>query len=629
MDKNSVNYQSCIKLCGIRIVSPLMTSIKRQEMKKYKERAMTLEHKLKGKRVSMDSGVMTASAELQKIENLESPTIYNNELNIYEKQNNKSNNSLNLYPEEINTSKTPLEYSVNKNHTLSCDQSAVESQCIKSKDISNKENIFVNYIFQDNSNITDLTTSEDDVSVKTDTPRIRSSSYTLSSPSPSMVAFLNSQIQQNLIKFKYLEKYHTSIDCKSEPPSISKEITNETNNLTKSSSLCSVSKVMDNEVFIQNLDKLRKNSTFCETLDVLKNDDKIQVHGVNTKSMHGVNLSDDESIVASAVTVLNGNDFENDSNTNSMIRQCCCKHSDDEFSLNSIMQYKTSEEIKLEAEQLKKEKLEIDNRHQEELSNLIKKQREEQQQLALKIFLISQNSSGISLNQSENSEICQESYKNPSITLSETTLTNDKSLLSDTSSIISNCSINRSSRACSSPRQNPPNRSPSLLQNIKFYHRIRNGTNAKWSKPPTEVENSAAIVINAAVRGYLTRRLLKTEKAQMLKKTILDSLKTALIMHVELKKQQPTESDLELHQRIINQLTVACYDLNDLILGSVHERMSIIRGDRERIKAIKQRRKSTPSINYKITPTYKKPKKSSSGYSLSKINSGHLLEKKP
>jgi len=43
-----------------------MTDQKRNEMKEYKEKAKAYEHKFKGKRISLDSGVLTASKKKKK-----------------------------------------------------------------------------------------------------------------------------------------------------------------------------------------------------------------------------------------------------------------------------------------------------------------------------------------------------------------------------------------------------------------------------------------------------------------------------------------------------------------------------------------------------------------------------------
>ncbi|CAI6344147.1 unnamed protein product [Macrosiphum euphorbiae] len=680
-------YVSCIKIFGVPIVPPLMTDQKRNEMKEYKEKAMAYEHKFKGKRISLDSGVMTASTEMQKIENFESPTIVLKET-VYCDVNNTSKitilngmktdgsmspetptliseedehnfNDSSSNKEPINNKSDSVGLTENSNDTLIPQQSSNCNLTVNNSTVLNENNLNDKCLYNEsriesaNQNLiqnscdtlvpkqepTQLLTltnttfhvDGDNIISTKQIPRLRSNSYTLSSPSPVMVAFLNSQVQQQLMEPKTLENnINYSKESKSEPINI--YTTNDFDDKilkARSLSLNSVPKSFHKQELINNSIKPSLNK-YTENI-VISDQKQDERESLTTV---GTNFSNDESIGGSVITVFNGNNFDNNSSPNSITckstKHCCCRHSDDDYSLSSSnIHYKTLEELNLEAEHLRITKLDIERRHQEELSNLIRKQREEQEKIAVRYYLVSQSTSGMSFDGSECSESIskQISLSSPSIQ-SGITVTNDKSILSDTSSIISSCSVNKS-LVCSSPRQRISPRSPHSQQNnIKFYHRIRGGLTAKWTKAPTEVENSAATIINAGVRGYLTRRLLRTEKAQLLKKTILDSLKTALIMHMELKKQQPTESDLQLHQRIINQLTTACYDLNDLILGSVHERMTVIRGDRERLMAVKMRRKSSSALVInKQSPILKQPKKSRSGYSLSRKTSGHFSEK--
>lgn len=591
-----------------------MTEDKRQEMKEYKEKAIAYEHKIKGKRLSLDSGVMIASTEMQKLENYESPT---NVLkgNIYWDVNNtKETTTQNSLKTDTSVSpETPKLQFIEKNHKLNNSSSLIESKNIKSENINQLEkfcNIPVpkqksinltnsNLSSNDENNLNDNSPNTESISIKcTNTnstesycdalnskldppnlltvtnelnhdvdnikpdkiPRLRSNSYTLSSPSPIMVAFLNSQVTQQLIEPKSLEKnINFSTQSKSEPPSINMVIECDDNILkTKSVSVHSIPGSFHHQEIIDNFVKYKEASSRQVENKIMSDESQDERGSVTTI---GTNFSNEESMVGSVVTVFNGNSYENHSSLSSItsksLKHCCCRHSDDDYSLNSNnINFKTPEELNLEAEQLRLEKLDIEKRHQEELSNLIKKQREEQEHIAVKYYLISKSTSSMSMDDSLCSESLSKSLKICSPLLQSEPITiNNKSVISDTSSITSNCSINKN-LSCSSPRQSTPTRSPHLHQNIKFYRRIRGGLSAKWTKAPTEIENSAATVINAGVRGYLTRRLLRTEKAQLLKKTILDSLKTALVMHMELKKQQPTESDLELHRRIINQVFI-------------------------------------------------------------------------
>jgi len=592
-----------------------MTDQKRNEMKEYKEKAIAYEHKFKGKRISLDSGVMTASTEMQKIENFESPTTVLKETVYCDANNTNKITILNgMKTDDSMSPETPTLISEEDEHNFNDSSFNKEPINIKSDSVGLTENyddtlipqqasnynLTVNNstIFNENENnlndkclynelqiepanqnliqnscdtlvlkqeptqlltLTNKTfhVDGDNIISTKQIPRLRSNSYTLSSPSPVMVAFLNSQVQQQLMEPKSLENnINYSKECKSEPINI--YTTNDFDDKilkARSLSLNSVPKSFHKRELINNSVKPSLNKY---TEDIVISDQKQDERGSLTTV--GTNFSNDES-AGSVITVFNGNSFDNNSPSPNSItckstKHCCCRHSDDDYSLSSSnIHYKTLEELNVEAEHLRITKLDIERRHQEELSNLIRKQREEQEQIAVRYYLVSQSTSGMSFDGSECSESIskQISSNSPSIQ-SGITVTNDKSILSDTSSIISSCSVNKS-LVCSSPRQRISPRSPySQQNNIKFYHRIRGGLTAKWTKAPTEVENSAATIINAGVRGYLTRRLLRTEKAQLFKKTILDSLKTALIMHMELKKQQPTESDLQLHQRIINQV---------------------------------------------------------------------------
>lgn len=586
-----------------------MTNDKRQEMKKYKDLAIAYEHKLKGKRVSLDSGVMITSTEMQKLESYESPTniikepIYcdlNNIDRIATQNTMKTNGSISPETPTIMSEEHNLDSFNNASLNIkldnvsiiknSCDMLILKSESTQNLTVTNStiyddnnsdflENESINRKSETiskikspcdvlitkqelNHNLAPVSLSNvcDDNTTVEQISRLRSNSYTLSSPSPIMVAFLNSQVQQQLNEPKHLENNKES---KSEPSSI--YVANECVDKMlkpKSISLHSVPDTFHNQEHVDNLLKYRHPNVINGHEDnKVIYDQKQDERGSMTTI--GTNLSNDESVVGSVITVFNGNSYENNSSPSSItcksIKHCCCRHSDDEYSISSSnIHYKTPEELSLEAERLRIAKLDIEKRHQEELSNLIKKHREEQEQIAVRYYLVSQSTSGISLDNSECSEslsLKQPRNYSPSIP-SSMTVTNDKSVLSDSSSIISNCSINKN-LASSSPRQ----KTPYLHQNVKFYHRIQSSKMARFTKAPTELENSAATIINAGVRGYLTRRLLRTEKAQLLKKTILDSLKTALIMHMELKKQQPTESDLELHRRIINQVSIFIFKL--------------------------------------------------------------------
>ncbi|XP_046663804.1 centriolar coiled-coil protein of 110 kDa-like isoform X2 [Homalodisca vitripennis] len=92
---------------------------------------------------------------------------------------------------------------------------------------------------------------------------------------------------------------------------------------------------------------------------------------------------------------------------------------------------------------------------------------------------------------------------------------------------------------------------------------------------------TAAVKITAWARGYLTRRLLKTEKVQQIIDVIKESLTCAFSLQCE---SQLRRNDLELHERLAHQLSAALNELWSVISAPVAKRMAIIAADRERLK---------------------------------------------
>lgn len=105
--------------------------------------------------------------------------------------------------------------------------------------------------------------------------------------------------------------------------------------------------------------------------------------------------------------------------------------------------------------------------------------------------------------------------------------------------------------------------------------------------------HQAATKIQAGVRGYLTRRLLKTERVQNCITTIRDTIVCALQLQRECAPHVEP-SDLQLHGRLIQQLSAACEDLHNIFMGTpVKRRMAIIAADRERLRIRTPRSRSS------------------------------------
>ncbi|XP_068279712.1 centriolar coiled-coil protein of 110 kDa isoform X3 [Nyctibius grandis] len=90
--------------------------------------------------------------------------------------------------------------------------------------------------------------------------------------------------------------------------------------------------------------------------------------------------------------------------------------------------------------------------------------------------------------------------------------------------------------------------------------------------------------ITAVVKGFLTRRLLQTEKLKHLKQTVKDTKEFIKNFQSEapLKRGSVSAQDASLHERVMAQLRAALYDIHDIFFAmEASERMSILRHDRE------------------------------------------------
>lgn len=130
----------------------------------------------------------------------------------------------------------------------------------------------------------------------------------------------------------------------------------------------------------------------------------------------------------------------------------------------------------------------------------------------------------------------------------------------------------------------PSTPSPNLEENL-------NVINLKNSRNLIDKERAASI-IGAAAKGYLVRRLIRTEKVQTLIQTIKDAVLCAMDLH---KSDVIEESDVELHRRLIQQLSATCFAFHDVFfLLSIKEQMELIAADRQRKQEKAKRPQSTP-----------------------------------
>ncbi|KAM3957762.1 LOW QUALITY PROTEIN: centriolar coiled coil protein 110kDa [Aphomia sociella] len=109
---------------------------------------------------------------------------------------------------------------------------------------------------------------------------------------------------------------------------------------------------------------------------------------------------------------------------------------------------------------------------------------------------------------------------------------------------------------------------------------------------PTPQQRAAATKIVAHVKGYLVRRLMRTERVVSTVQTIRDALVCALQLHQD---REGIRADVDLHRRLIQQITAACYSLHDTFVASTPaERCAMIAGDRSRRRSIAARQTPVP-----------------------------------
>ncbi|XP_037726241.1 uncharacterized protein LOC119557541 isoform X2 [Drosophila subpulchrella] len=130
----------------------------------------------------------------------------------------------------------------------------------------------------------------------------------------------------------------------------------------------------------------------------------------------------------------------------------------------------------------------------------------------------------------------------------------------------------------------PPKRGNAPVRSSSSPKQLRN----KHANLEQEERQWAATRINAAVRGFLIRRLFATEQVQRIVQTIRDTLIFVLNLHLEtcgndLDAEEP--ANLRLKARLLQQLCSASRTLHLIFIQTnTKERLEIIARDRKRIK---------------------------------------------
>ncbi|KAG9334124.1 hypothetical protein JZ751_009094 [Albula glossodonta] len=118
-----------------------------------------------------------------------------------------------------------------------------------------------------------------------------------------------------------------------------------------------------------------------------------------------------------------------------------------------------------------------------------------------------------------------------------------------------------------------------------FAYRLGPGkVRSRLNQVITPEQQRALCRLSALVRGFLTRRLLKTEKLKQLRQTVVDTHEFLQTLQTEapLKRGPFSAQDISLQERLKAQLRAALYDVHDMFfVMPLGERLGLLQQDRE------------------------------------------------
>ncbi|XP_058425927.1 centriolar coiled-coil protein of 110 kDa isoform X2 [Diceros bicornis minor] len=106
----------------------------------------------------------------------------------------------------------------------------------------------------------------------------------------------------------------------------------------------------------------------------------------------------------------------------------------------------------------------------------------------------------------------------------------------------------------------------------------------KWSQGFSPEVQAKCNKITAVAKGFLTRRLMQTDKLKQLRQTVKDTMEFIRSFQSEapLKRGVVSAQDASLQERVLAQLRAALYGIHDIFfVMDAAERMSILHHDRE------------------------------------------------
>ena len=106
----------------------------------------------------------------------------------------------------------------------------------------------------------------------------------------------------------------------------------------------------------------------------------------------------------------------------------------------------------------------------------------------------------------------------------------------------------------------------------------------KWSQVFSPEVQAKFNKVTAVAKGFLTRRLMQTDKLKQLRQTVKDTMEFIRSFQSEapLKRGVVSAQDASLQERVLAQLRAALYGIHDIFfVMDAAERMSILHHDRE------------------------------------------------
>ncbi|XP_074554954.1 uncharacterized protein cp110 [Halichoeres trimaculatus] len=140
-----------------------------------------------------------------------------------------------------------------------------------------------------------------------------------------------------------------------------------------------------------------------------------------------------------------------------------------------------------------------------------------------------------------------------------------------------------------------------LLQSVSFPCSLSGSrlgdtlTFTSLSQPSSTLSEHCRPLLLAVVKGFLTRRLLRTERVAQLVRTVRDTRQLLLALRLQSTSvgEFSSRQDLLLQERLALQLRAARYEVNNIFFSlSARERMQLISWDRELTRERELRRQS-------------------------------------